>query len=304
MSKPTLVIMAAGMGSRFGGIKQIEPVGPNGEIIIDYSIYDAIRAGFGKVVFIIRRQIEEAFREKVGRGIEKRIDTEYVFQELSALPSGFSVPAGREKPWGTGHAILMCKDAVKTPFCVINADDFYGAGSYKAMCASLASAKDEKGVYSFYLAGYVLKNTLSDHGHVARGICAMNKDGYLEEIHERTKIQKFGSVVKFEEGENNWIEVSAEATVSMNMWGLTPGLFNELERLFPVFLKEKGAALKSEFFIPEIVGQLLNAGKARVKVLSTGEKWFGVTYKEDKPLFEKAIREQIRQNVYPERLWN
>lgn len=300
MAKPTLVIMAAGMGSRFGGIKQIEPVGPSGEIIIDYSIYDAIRAGFGKVVFIIRKQIEEAFREKVGRGMETRIDTEYVFQELSALPSGFTLPPERSKPWGTGHAILMCKDVVKTPFCVINADDFYGAGSYQAMGEALS----QSGISDFLLAGYVLKNTLSEHGHVARGVCTLDNQGYLKEIHERTKIQKFGDVVKYEEADGQWVEVSPEVSVSMNMWGFTPALFSELERLFPLFLKEKGAELKSEFFIPEIVGQMVRSNKVKVKVLSTGEKWFGVTYKEDKPLFEAAIRELVRQKVYPAKLWN
>jgi hypothetical protein len=296
--------MAAGIGSRYGGIKQIDPVGPNGEIIIDYSIYDAIRAGFGKVVFILRREIDRIFREKIGKAVEQRIDTAYVYQELNALPPGFSAPPERKKPWGTGHAILMCKDVVKAPFCVINADDFYGASAYQALADFLKIAGDSASRREFCLAGYVLKNTLSDHGYVARGVCSISKEGYLVEINERTRIRRFGADVKYEESENHWVPVSPESTVSMNMWGFTPGLFQELEERLPLFLKGNLNQPKAEFFIPEIVGDLVRSSKARVKVLNTREKWFGVTYQEDRPVVEQAIRGLIRQGVYPAPLWN
>jgi len=295
--------MAAGMGSRYGGIKQIDPIGPNNEIIIDYSVFDARKAGFGKVVFIIRKQIEKAFRETVGRNIEKAINTAYVFQELDKLPAGFSVPASREKPWGTGHAILMTKDVVKEPFAVINADDFYGPDAFAGIARYLTNAADKNGKYDYSLMGYILKNTLSENGSVARGVCEATAGGYLKDIHERTKIQPFPDGVRFEEN-GVWTPVSAESLVSMNMWGFTPSLYAELESLFPAFLKTSADNPKSEFFIPEIVGTLVKQNKATVRVLSTQEKWFGVTYKEDKPIVQAAIRDLVAKLVYPAKLWS
>ncbi|MBL8026802.1 MAG: nucleotidyltransferase [Fibrobacteres bacterium] len=303
MNKPALIVMAAGMGSRYGGIKQIDPIGPNGEIIIDYSVYDALRAGFGRVVFVIRKEIEEAFRERVGSTIEKQIDTHYVFQELNKLPTGFSVPAGREKPWGTGHAILMAKEKIDGPFAVVNADDYYGVKSFKGMADYLMNAQDKNGKYDFSLMGFVLKNTLSENGSVARGVCEQDKNGYLVDVKERTKIQPFKDGVKFEEN-GVWHNVSEESLVSMNMWGFTKSLFSELESGFPEFLKANMTNPKSEFFIPEIVGNLVRKGKATVKVLSTDDKWFGVTYKEDKPLVQEAVRQLVAKNVYPAKLWS
>lgn len=303
MALPTLIVMAAGIGSRYGGLKQIDPVGPGGEIVLDYAVYDAIRAGFGQVVFIIRRDIEQAFKEKIGKNVEKRIETRYVYQELDFLPAGFQVPANREKPWGTAHAVLSCQGAVKGPFGVINADDFYGPSAFKALGDFLRDAEDIGGVYHFCLLGYVLKNTLSDHGHVARGVCRADARNRLIEIHERLKIQKFGDQVKYEEN-GAWTEVPADSTVSMNMWGLTPGLFKELEHLFPGFLKENINNPKAEFLLPVQIGGLINAKKAQVSVLPTAEKWFGITYREDKPVVEQAVRRLVSEGVYPERLWS
>jgi|SRR3989339_318108 len=302
MAKPTLVVMAAGIGSRYGGIKQIDPIGPSGEIIIDYSVYDALRNGFGKVVFVIRKSIEGAFRERVGKTIEKNIDTRYVFQELDRLPAGFTVPSGREKPWGTGHAILMSKSEVNEPFAVLNADDFYGAHAFQVLGEYLANAKDSRDKYDYCLVGYVLRNTLSDHGSVARGVCVANPEGNLVGIHERIKIQPFPDGVKYEEN-NVWHTVPADSPVSMNMWGFTPSLYSELEARFPAFLKTLPDKPKAEFFIPEVVGALVRENKAVVKVLPTHEKWFGVTYREDKPVVEQAIRDLVAKGVYPAKLW-
>ncbi|MFH0921442.1 MAG: nucleotidyltransferase, partial [Fibrobacterota bacterium] len=287
---------------RYGGIKQIDPIGPNGEIIIDYSVFDAIRAGFGKVVFIIRKSIEAPFRERVGKSIEKNIDTRYVFQELDTLPAGLRVPSGREKPWGTGHAILMSRGEVDEPFAVLNADDFYGAHAFKVLGEYLVNAKDKGGRFDYSLVGYVLRNTLSENGSVARGVCTAGPDGMLVEIHERTKIQPFPEGVKFEEN-GAWYPVSSDSLVSMNMWGFTPSLYAELEARFPAFLKANIDKPKAEFFIPEVVGSLVRENKAQVRVLATHEKWFGVTYKEDKPVVEQALRDLIARGAYPHKLW-
>ncbi len=301
MGKPALIVMAAGMGSRYGGIKQIDPIGPSGEIIIDYSVYDALRAGFGKVVFVIRREIEGAFRDMVGKTIEKHIDTAYVFQELDKLPQGFVLPKDRQKPWGTGHAILMAKDEVKGNFAVINADDYYGMDSFVGMARFLQMADEKSSDYA--LMGFILKNTLSANGSVARGICEYDHDNFLKDVKERTKIQQFpDGTVKFEEG-GVWYEISPENLVSMNMWGFTNTLFMELEQAFPDFLKSNMGNPKSEFFIPEIVGNMVRSHKAKVNVLSTLDKWFGVTYKEDKPLVQKEIRNLVDRSVYPKNLW-
>ncbi len=301
---PQLVVMAAGIGSRYGGLKQIDPIGPSGEIVIDYAVYDAIQAGFDKVIFIIRKEIEDAFRDKVGKTIESRIETEYVFQELDDLPAGFSPPADRTKPWGTGHAVLAARNAISAPFAVINADDFYGAASFQAIADYLRSAEDVGGVYDFSMVGFVLDNTLTEHGHVARGVCTADDDGYLVSTVERTMIQRFGPDVKYsEDGGETWTAIPAGSVVSMNMWGFTPGFLAELEAGFAEFLAERIQEPKAEIFIPTVVNSLIQASRAKVKVLPTTEKWLGVTYQADKPLVIKAIREKVDQGTYPESLW-
>jgi len=302
---PTLIVMAAGIGSRYGGLKQVDPIGPHGEIVIDYAVFDALRAGFGKVVFLIRKDIEEIFRERVGSTIEKQVQTVYVFQELDNLPPGFSVPPERKKPWGTGHAVLSCKDAVHEPFAVINADDFYGPGAFQALADYLRQAQDlEGGPYDYSMAGYELENTLSEHGTVSRGVCEVTPDGYLAQVRERTKIKRFGDQVKYTENGEEWVTLPAHSTVSMNMWGFTPGFFKELEQIFPRFLKANVETMsKVEFYLPSVVNQLLDEQKARVKVLPVQEKWFGVTYPEDRASVQEAIRGLVRQGVYPESLW-
>jgi len=305
MSDPTLLVLAAGIGSRYGGLKQADPVGPNGELIIHYSAYDALRAGFGKIVFLIRRDIEEAFRERVGRDVERQADVAYAYQELSNLPPGFTIPAGRVKPWGTGHAVLCCRDAVTTNFAAINADDFYGAESYRVLAGYLKRAQDTADTYHYSMVGYVLSNTLSEHGHVARGVCQVGPDGRLQAIKERLHIEPFADGIKFQEEDGSWIPVSGDSTVSMNMWGFTPSLFDELAARFPRFLEQSAAdPLKAEFLLPDIVGELVQEGHTHVKVLPTPERWFGVTYQADRPRVQAAVRDLIAQGKYPSRLWD
>lgn len=300
----TLVIMAAGMGSRYGGLKQIDPVGPNGEIIMEYSIYDAIKAGFSKVVFIIKKEIEDTFREVIGKKIEGFVDVEYVYQSIDNVPKGFSVPEGRSKPWGTGHAVLSAKAAVKTPFAVINADDFYGANTYKLLNNFLSSNRDLDDKYKYCMIGFVIENTLTENGHVARGVCNVDEVGHLIDIHERTKIMKFGDETKYTEDDKSWIVIPQGSIVSMNTWGFNQSVFNELEENFPIFLKNsKENILKAEYFLPTIVDGLIKAGNADVKVLSTLDKWYGVTYQEDKPVVKKAIRDMVQSQKYPQSLW-
>ena len=304
MSDPTLLVLAAGIGSRYGGLKQADPVGPNGELIIHYSVYDALRAGFGKVVFLIRRDIEEAFRERVGRDVERQVDVTYAFQELGNLPPGFAIPEGRVKPWGTGHAVLCCRDAVTTNFAAINADDFYGAESYRVLASYLKSARDTADTHHYSMVGYILSNTLSEHGHVARGVCQVGADGYLQGVKERLHIEPFADGIKFQEEDGSWTPVSGESVVSMNMWGFTPSYFDELAAHFPRFLEQSAAnPLKAEFLLPDIVGELVQEGYTRVKVLPTPERWFGVTYQADRPRVQVAVRELIAQGKYPSRLW-
>lgn len=299
--KPTLLVLAAGIGSRYGGLKQIDPVGPTSEIIIDYSIYDAIRAGFGKVVFVIRKDIEETFRECIGSRFEAKIKTEYVFQEIEKLPSGFKVPEGRQKPWGTGHAILMAKDSVKEPFAVINADDFYGRCGYDVLAKELSKSGTDS-IDQYYMVGFKLENTLSEFGYVARGVCKTDSNGFLVEVVERTKIEKIADGAKFTDDEGRIIKLSGKEIVSMNMWGFTPSLFGHLEKHFAEFLEKNIGNLKAEFFIPTVVGDLVNTGKARVKVLESKDLWFGVTYREDKPVVVENIRKLINSGAYPEKL--
>ena len=305
MVKPTLVIMAAGMGSRYGGLKQIDPVGPSGEIIMDYSIYDAMKAGFGKVVFIIRKEIEDAFRETIGNRISKIVDTAYVYQEVYKVPSNFEVPQDRIKPWGTAHAVLCCKDVVNTPFAVINADDFYGSTSFEEIGKFLSEVKDDREFYNYAMVGFQLENTLTEHGTVARGVCNVDNENYLVNITERTKIKKFEDAAKYTEDGESWIDIPKGSTVSMNTWGFTPSIFEELEEGFSKFLEgNKENILKSEYFLPSVVDNLIAEGKAKVKVMTSKEQWYGVTYREDKPNVNKAINDLINSGVYPEKLWD
>lgn len=304
MPSLTLVVMAAGIGSRYGGLKQIDPVGPSGEVVLDYSVFDALRAGFGRVVFIIRKDIEEAFREKIGRRIERAADTAYVFQSPDQLPPGFVVPKGRKKPWGTAQAILSCKDSVRTPFLAINADDYYGRTAFTAMAGHLGREGGEAGRHEFAMVGYRLANTLSEHGTVARGVCTATAEGYLVGIRELLKIRKSGDAVEHTENDTDWMPLDPASWTSMNFWGFTPGLFTELEALFPEFLRANAARIeKAEFLIPEVVGTLLGAGRARVRILPTQERWFGMTYPEDRPAFRTAILGLIDSGVYPRDLW-
>ncbi len=302
MSKPTLVIMAAGMGSRYGGLKQIDPVDAQGHIIMDFSIYDAMAAGFEKVVFIIKRANEQVFKESIGNRVSEKIQVEYVYQELTKIPQGFEVPEGREKPFGTGHAILCCKDVLDGPFVVINADDYYGKHAYRAIYDYLMNHQDDE-KYRYAMVGYALKNTLTENGHVARGICKTDAQGFLEEIVERTRIEKRGEGAAFTEDDGNtWTEVSTDSIVSMNMWGFSKSLLKELEAGFKDFLENElpDNPLKAEYFLPTAVGKLLKDDKASVRVLTSQDKWYGVTYKEDKEMVVEAIAGLKKQGLYPE----
>lgn len=302
MGKPALVIMAAGMGSRYGGLKQIDPIDSQGHIIMDFSIYDALAAGFEKVVFIIKRANEQAFKESIGNRISKKIQVEYVYQELSKIPAGFEAPEGREKPFGTGHAILCCKDVLDGPFAVINADDYYGKHAYQAIYEYLVNHEDDE-KYRYAMVGYKLKNTLTENGHVARGICRTDAEGFLEEIEERTHIEKRGEGAAFTEDDGKtWTEVSIDSTVSMNMWGFSNSILKELETGFVGFLQKDlpSNPLKAEYFLPTAVGGLLREGKASVRVLTSEDKWYGVTYKEDKQMVVDAIAGLKKQGLYPE----
>ncbi len=298
MTKPTLLVLAAGMGSRYGGLKQIDPVGPSGETIIDYSVYDAIRAGFGKIVFVIRRDLEQPFKETVGSRFEKRVAVEYVFQELEKLPVGFTAPATRKKPWGTGHAILMAEDVIREPFGVINADDFYGHHSFQLLAQHLNSGGPE-----YAMVGFILKNTLSEFGSVARGLCRTDARGILEEVTELTKIEKDGSAARYTDAAAKVHPLTGEETVSMNFWGFTPALFPQLRQLFTGFLTKNLQEEKAEFYIPVAVNDLVAAAQARVQVLRTTDSWFGVTYREDRPRVVESVRGLVNAKRYPEKLW-
>lgn len=309
MKATTLVIMAAGVGSRFGGgIKQLEPMGPNGEIIMDYSIYDAIEAGFNKVVFVTRRDLYETFKEVIGDRIAKVIPVEYAFQELSDLPEGFSVPEGRTKPWGTGQAILACKGIVNEPFLVINADDYYGKTAFKLIHDYLVEDASHRGFgtkkYHFCMAGFILGNTLSDNGAVTRGVCVVDEHNHLIGVNETSGIVKTANGAECEDKNGNIVPVDPENYVSMNMWGFTPDFLDELESKFEKFiggLKEDD--IKSEFLLPMVVDELIKADRANVTILETKDKWFGVTYKEDKPVVVESIKKLIAEGKYPEKLY-
>lgn len=304
MTTPILIVMAGGIGSRYGGLKQVEPVGPSGEILLDYAIYDAVRAGFGKVIFLIRREIEDILRSRLGRAVERHIETAYVFQELSNLPPGFSVPPGRTRPWGTGHAVLSCQPAIDRPFGVINADDFYGANAFSLLANHLRAAQDRAGVADYCMVGYSLGNTLSEHGSVARGVCQVSPEGFLAGIVERTRIARFEDGIKFSPDGEQWFPLPADSIVSMNMFGFTPGFMAELAARFPRFLSTMPDPLRSEFFLPNTIDELVSAGQAQVKVLQTPEKWFGVTNPGDLHMVQQAVRRLVASGVYPQKLWS
>ena len=307
MKETALVIMAAGIGSRFGGgIKQLEPAGPGGEIIMDYSIYDALEAGFDKIIFIIRKDLEKDFREVIGNRIEKIAKVEYAFQELADLPAGFSVPEGRKKPWGTGQAVLSTKGLITGPFLVINADDYYGKEGFRKIHDYMVNEVDENGeVYDMCMGGFILRNTLSDNGTVTRGVCQLNGDGTLKNVTETYEIRmREDGTMEAQNEQGEPVQVQPDQHVSMNMWGLPAAFLDELEKGFPQFLSElKEGDIKSEYLLPKIIDKLVENGRAKVTVLETRDKWFGVTYKEDKETVVAAIRKLIADGVYPEKLF-
>ena len=304
--KPTLVIMAAGMGSRYGGLKQIDSVGLNGEIIMDYSIYDARLAGFGKVVFVIKEEFHQVFKEKIGDKISKleNIEVKYVFQDIRSIPEKYDLPLDRVKPWGTGHAVLSCKDVIAEPFAVINADDFYGSTTFKLIHDELINQKDE---YGYSMVGFQLDKTISKNGSVARGICTLDKEGHLVTVEEKTRIEEIsGTIYSFEDdcgSTEKKIELKRDTPVSMNIWGFMPSIFKELESGFEKFLEKNIGELKAEFYIPSLVDDLIKSKKATVKVIKTKEKWYGVTYQQDKGDVSRALKD-MTPGIYPDRYIN
>ena len=338
-TKPTLVVLAAGMGSRYGGLKQVDPVGPSGEAILDYSVFDAVRAGFAKVVFVIRRDFEEEFRAKVGSKFERMVEVGYCYQDIADLPAPYSVPAGRVKPWGTAHATRAARDAVKGPFALVNADDFYGRDAFERLArflvgsnrveigsnrveigsnrVEIGSDRVEIGSKTlndpnltlndsklhFAMVGFRLDRTLSENGSVARGICDIAPDGMLRTVKEMTKLVRAGDAAENREDESNPVKVPLDARVSMNCWGFTEGLFAELESRFPAWLAENGAKEKSEWYIPFVVDELVREGRADCEVLPTDSSWFGVTYREDKPFVVESIRRLVESGEYPVNLF-
>ena len=305
MEKPTLLIMAAGMGSRFGGLKQITPVGPNGEMIIDYSIYDALRAGFGKVVFVIKKEIEDTFREHIGDRMAAHIPVEYVYQELDKLPEGYTVPEGRVKPWGTGHAVLCSLEKLNGPFMVINADDFYGQDSYRLMAQFLSNPSAKDGKHHVAMAGYVLDNTLTDNGYVSRGICTVDDNGYLTDLTERTHIERRdGQAMYTEDDGQTWHELPNDCPVSMNCWGFPAGAARSFADSFRAFLdRPDNDPLKAEFYLPAAVDTMVAQGEADVQVLRTTARWYGMTYTADRQQVTQAIQALIADGQYPQKLW-
>lgn len=300
--KPTLLILAAGMGSRYGGLKQLDAMGPSGEVVLDYSVFDAIRAGFGKVVFVIRRDFEEQFRSQIGARFGDRIQVDYAFQDINDLPAGFTVPEGRTKPWGTAHAVLSAEKVVHEPFLMINADDFYGRDAFAKMAANLTAARPDDGIDHYSMVGYYLKNTLSDHGSVARGVCTRDANGMLASITEMTKIFKTASGAENRETDPAQ-PLTGEEVVSMNFFGFTPSLFGHLRAAFTEFLKVSGGDAKAECYAPKVVDDLIKAGRADVKVLESNDSWFGVTYPEDKADVVASIRALVAAGAYPQNLW-
>ena len=304
--KPVLVVMAAGMGSRYGGLKQIDPVGSCGEAILDFSVYDAHEAGFDTVVIIIKEAIKQDFMETVGARLAKApVEIRYAYQELDKLPEGYAVPEGRTKPWGTSHAVLCSKEAVDgAPFAVINADDYYGKEAFQIMYEALCKAADgEK--YDYCMVGYEVGKTVTENGSVARGVCYVDENGYLSEVVERTRIEKYDGGIHFTEDGENWVELADDTIVSMNMWGFTPSFLEEIDKGFAAFLDNalKNNPMKGEYFLPTVVQNLLTAGQATVKVYTSPDKWYGVTYAADKPVVVAALQEKTREGLYPDGLW-
>ncbi len=303
MKKPILVVMAAGMGSRYGGLKQMDPVGANGEVILDYSVFDARRAGFETVVFIIKREIEADFKARIGSRIEPHMEVRYAYQDLHDLPEGYAVPEGRVKPWGTGQAIIAGRDVIDAPFAVINADDYYGVECFRRLYDFLTQPR---GAGEYCMVGYLLRNTVTDNGSVARGVCASDGAGNLTVINERTRIEKHpGGIHYTEDDGQSWVELDPDTLVSMNMWGFQPELVEVLQQRFPAFLDQALAEnpMKGEYLLPNVVRDLLSEGKATVKVLSSPDKWYGVTYQEDKPCVVQAMADKAAQGIYPTPLW-
>ena len=303
-NKPVLVIMAAGMGSRYGGLKQLDPVGNHGQLIIDYSIYDARRAGFETVVFVIKPEIEADFKEAIGDRVSKVMDVKYAYQLKEDLPEGYAVPAGRTKPWGTAHAALSVRKLVDGPFAIINADDYYGPEAFQEIYSYLSDHQDGD-VYEYVMVGYLLKNTVTENGTVARGVCEETADHFLTQVTERTKIEK-GEPPRFTEDDGRtWTDLPGDTIVSMNMWGFNRSFLDEAWKRFPAFLDAALAEnpVKAEYFLPTVVSQLIDEGRARVKVLRSEDKWYGVTYREDKPTVEAAIQAMTEAGLYPDRLW-
>ncbi|WP_319502899.1 sugar phosphate nucleotidyltransferase [uncultured Draconibacterium sp.] len=298
--KPTLLVLAAGMGSRYGGLKQIDPIGPSGETIIDYSINDAIDAGFGKIVFVVRESFEEEFKDLFNKKLEGKIEAEYVTQEIEKVPSGCEYTPERSKPWGTGHAILMAKEAINEPFAVINADDYYGREAFFTMAEFLIKECSEK---VFGMVGYRLKNTISEHGSVSRGVCNTDNSDHLLSVVERTQVEKKDDGIAYRDY-HKWNFIDSQSIVSMNFWGFTPGVFSHLETQFTQFLKQYGQELKSEFYIPFVISEIISEGETNVKVLKSESQWFGVTYKEDKEKAISSINTLVQQGVYPAKLWS
>ena len=306
MNKPVLVVMAAGMASRYGGMKQIDPVGPNGQVIVDYSLYDARRAGFETVIFVIKHEIEETFKKAIGDRVAKVMNVKYAFQQLDELPAGFSIPEGRVKPWGTCHAVLAAKDLIDGPFAVINADDYYGPEAFQVIYDYLSTHADGT-VYDYCMVSYLLKNTVSENGSVARGVCVANADGTLHSVTERTRIETYeGGIHYTEDGGASWHDLPLDAPVSMNLWGFGRSFLDEAERRFAGWLTEnlEQNPLKCEYFLPLVISELIDEGKATVKILHSRDKWFGVTYREDKPTVVAAIAQKTQDGLYPEDLWN
>ncbi len=305
MEKPVLVVMAAGMGSRYGGMKQIDPVGPSGQVIIDYSLYDARRAGFETVIFVIKHEIEDAFKAAIGDRVSKVMKVEYAFQQLEELPDGFAVPEGRAKPWGTCHAVLAAKHLIHGPFAVINADDYYGPEAFQVIYDYLSTHQDGE-VYDYCMVSYLLKNTVSENGSVARGVCEANPDGTLAAVTERTCIETYPGGIHFtENGGDTWQDLAPDTPVSMNLWGFGQSFLEEAEARFAGWLSENlpKNPLKCEYFLPLVVSELLAEGKATVKLLHSTDKWYGVTYREDKPVVVNAIAQKVADGLYPADLW-
>ncbi len=304
MKKPVLVIMAAGMGSRYGGLKQLDPVGNHGQLIIDYSIYDARRVGFETVVFVIKPEIEADFKRCIGDRVSRSMDVRYAYQLKEDLPDGYSVPAERQKPWGTAHAALAARKIIDGPFAIVNADDYYGPEAYQKIYGYL-SAHEDGDRYEYVMVGYLLKNTVTENGTVARGVCGETADHFLSQITERTKIEK-GPPPRFTEDDGQtWTTLDENTIVSMNIWGFTRSFLDEAWARFPAFLDQALASnpTKAEYYLPSVVSQLIGEGKARVKILRSGDKWYGVTYREDKPAVMAAIAEKTKAGLYPDRLW-